>query len=283
MDPGFKSLRPYHFSSCTNRGFSMMTTPSVRSKISFDGKTIQVQHWLPNEKRSLIPWILFHDSLGCIELWRDFPALMANALGAEVYAYDRWGFGQSSVRSELPRPDFISQEAAEFQKIFLEHLGLKKVYLFGHSVGGAMALCCAERFPEAIAGVVTEATQARVETQTTEGIVTAYKSFKEPGQMKRLEKYHGDRAAWVLSAWHDVWLSPEFADWSIGREVRNLRCPVLALHGDHDEYGSARFPQLIADLTSHGQMKLIENCGHVPHREYPEMILNELVHFVVGK
>jgi hypothetical protein len=33
-------------------------------------------------------------------------------------------------------------------------------------------------------------------------------NFAQPGQLERLARYHGDKAAWVLSAWVDTWLSP---------------------------------------------------------------------------
>jgi hypothetical protein len=36
-----------------------------------------------------VPIVLFHDSIGCIELWRDFPQQLARAAGRDVIAYDR--------------------------------------------------------------------------------------------------------------------------------------------------------------------------------------------------
>ena len=42
---------------------------------------------------ALAPIILMHDSLGCVALWRDFPAQLAQATARVVYAYDRLGFG----------------------------------------------------------------------------------------------------------------------------------------------------------------------------------------------
>lgn len=34
------------------------------------------------------PIVLFHDSLGCVDLWREFPAQLAVATGPNVIAYD---------------------------------------------------------------------------------------------------------------------------------------------------------------------------------------------------
>jgi len=45
----------------------------------------------------------------------------------------------------------------------------------------------------------------------------------------------------VLDAWTDVWLSPEFASWTLEPDLPLVTCPVLVIHGDSDEYGSVRF------------------------------------------
>ncbi|MDF2773363.1 MAG: alpha/beta hydrolase [Geminicoccaceae bacterium] len=53
--------------------------------------------WVPsNPPRDTDPPILlFHDSLGCVDLWRDFPEQLAVATERAVVAYDRLGFGSS--------------------------------------------------------------------------------------------------------------------------------------------------------------------------------------------
>ena len=54
--------------------------------------------WLPGAPRTQAPGtiILLHDSLGCVELWRDFPKRLAHATRCQVVAYDRLGFGRSA-------------------------------------------------------------------------------------------------------------------------------------------------------------------------------------------
>lgn len=68
--------------------------------------------------------MLLHDSLGCVELWRDFPAALCQATGREVVAYDRLGFGRSDVRAELPSLDFVAEEARDFFPQICEQLGI---------------------------------------------------------------------------------------------------------------------------------------------------------------
>ncbi|MBI5895700.1 MAG: alpha/beta hydrolase [Desulfobacterales bacterium] len=105
--------------------------------------------------------------------------------------------------------------------------------------------------------------------------------FEQPGEIERLKKWHGAKAEWVLGAWTDLWLSPEFAGWSLAESIGKVNCPVLALHGDQDEYGSIAFPEFIAGRTGgRSQMLILENCGHMPHREKPGEVVEAVKVFL---
>src|SRR4051812_17978864 len=47
--------------------------------------------------------VLFHDSLGCVDLWRDFPEQLSRATGCSVIAYDRLGLRPFGSVSRYPR------------------------------------------------------------------------------------------------------------------------------------------------------------------------------------
>jgi pimeloyl-ACP methyl ester carboxylesterase len=228
-----------------------------------------------------VPIVLLHDSLGSVELWRDFPALLADATGRAVVAYDRLGFGKSDPYPGRLNIDFVRVEAHFGLAPVKAALGIGRMVLFGHSVGGGMSVAAAAAFPDAVAAVITLSAQAFVEDRTTAGIREAKAGFQAPGQIDRLARYHGDKAQWVLDAWTETWLSPEFAGWTLDDDLRALRCPLLALHGDRDEYGSRLHPERIARLAGGGgQFLILENCGHVPHREVPELVLRATGVFV---
>ena len=238
------------------------------------GGRVFVRSWTPDTDRHGAPVVLLHDSLGCVDLWRDFPEALAQALARPVVAYDRLGFGRSSARQGLPSTAFIAEEAQLHFPALAAALGIGEFSLFGHSVGGGMATHCANLHREHCLALITESAQAFVEDRTLAGIREAKQGFQQDDQLDRLRKYHGDKARWVLEAWTETWLSPAFADWNLEAEVGRLDCPVLAIHGDQDEFGSELHPQQIARLTDGpSRMLLIEDCGHVPHREKPETVL----------
>jgi pimeloyl-ACP methyl ester carboxylesterase len=236
-------------------------------EIAGPGWKIHAKQWMPAKPSAQIPIVLLHDSLGSVDLWRDFPERLALGLSRSVIAYDRLGFGQSDPRTELPGLDFIAEEAVKYFPVVKKGLSLTRYVLFGHSVGGSMAIEIAAR-DAGCAAVITMASQAFVEERTAAGIRDAMRVFEQPGQIERLEKWHGAKARWVLRAWSDLWLSPEFAGWSLAERIGQVVCPVLAIHGDRDEYGSIAFPEFIVRGTGgRSQMLILENCGHMPHKE----------------
>ncbi len=241
----------------------------------------------PTQAQAREAIVLLHDSLGAVELWRDFPALLCERSGRTAVVYDRPGFGKSELNPARLGRDFIRDEASASLLPLLDNLDIEKAILFGHSVGGGMAISAAAQFPDRIAAVITESAQAFVEDRTLEGIRAAKKNFEDPAQLARLAKYHGNdlkKAQWVLDAWTETWLSPEFADWSLKEDLRKLQCPVLAMHGDQDEFGSELHPKMIAGLPSafegQGEYVMFEGCGHVPHREKPELVLEAVAKFL---
>ena len=255
---------------------SVSHTTATDRWVTCDGQRIFVRSWsapaAPAEGRA--PIVLFHDSLGSVALWRDFPARLAAGTGRTVIAYDRLGFGRSDPRVDVLGPGFIAMEAETGFSALREQLGLRSFVGFGHSVGGAMAAHCAARFPEDCEALVTVSAQACVEEITVAGIRTAKRQFADGEQFGRLEKYHGDKARWVLDAWTGTWLSPQFASWSLAGVLAHVKVPVLAIHGSEDEYGSTRQPELIAQWSGGAvRVEILPGVHHLPHREQPDQVV----------
>jgi len=221
------------------------------------------------------PFVLFHDSLGSVDQWRDFPARIASATGRTVIAYDRLGFGRSDPHPGKLQRDFVQDEARSGLSPIRTAFAIDRMILFGHSVGGGMAIASGAAFPAETDAVVTLAAQAFTEDRTLAGIEAARIAFQAEDQVERVAKYHGDKARWVLDAWIETWRTPAFATWSLDDELRRLRSPVLALHGDHDEYGSNAHPKRIAALAAGpGRAVILKDCHHMPHREMPDTVLD---------
>ncbi|KAA0011378.1 alpha/beta hydrolase [Billgrantia pellis] len=238
--------------------------------------------WMPAEALpGRCPIVLLHDSLGCVALWRDFPERLARRTGRPVVAYDRLGYGRSDPHVGRQPSSFIADEPRQALAAVCERLGLERFVLLGHSVGGCMAVHAAGVHADACEALVTMGAQAFIEPCTLAGIREAERAFADPEQMARLARYHGDKAEWVLRSWVDNWHSEAFREWRLDDALRQVRCPTLALHGEDDEYGSPEQPARIKALTAGPSVaQLLADCGHVPHRECPERLLDALQPFL---
>jgi pimeloyl-ACP methyl ester carboxylesterase len=253
-------------------------------RIATPGGRLYARRWRPGGAAAGgAPLILFHDSLGCVELWRDFPALLCQQAQRAVIAYDRLGFGRSDARSDTVSPAFIGEEASTNLPCLLRHFDVQSFAAFGHSVGGGMVLHCAAAMPQGCAAVVTEAAQAFVEERTLEGLRAAQAKYADPEPLERLRKYHGDKSEWVLRAWLETWLDPHFRDWSLRALLPRVRCPILAIHGACDEYGSVTHPEIIHALAGGPvEVHILPEAGHVPHKEIPETIAGWVASFLAS-
>ncbi len=249
--------------------------------ISTDRGRLHAKIWNGPHAAHPPPFVLFHDSLGCVALWRDFPEKLAAATERAVIAYDRLGFGKSDAHPGNLDFKLIRDEASYVLPALRKQFAFDQFIAFGHSVGGGMAIECAAAFPDLCVALITESAQTFVEDRTLDGIRDARRAFAQDAQVERLRKYHGDKAAWVLSAWVDTWLAPEFAAWNLDRALTQVRCPVLAIHGGRDEYGSIRHPERIAALANAPvTLKILAQYGHVPHREAESAVLEWVANFV---
>jgi pimeloyl-ACP methyl ester carboxylesterase len=262
----------------------METQPTVTDHwIDTPHGRLFARRWAPFTAVDAAPIVLFHDSLGCTQLWRRFPATLAEQTGRPVFAYDRLGFGQSDPREGKLGPDFVYEEAQRFFPRLRETLGFDRFIAFGHSVGGGMAVNCAALHGDGCEALITESAQAYVGEETRAGIVEAREVFKQPEQFERLQRLHGAKARWVLDAWIDTWLSAEFANWSLDEVLPKVRCPALVMHGSDDEYGTPRHPERIAGgVAGPSSLYILPGIRHVPHREAEAQVIAQVVEFLAS-
>jgi pimeloyl-ACP methyl ester carboxylesterase len=255
---------------------------SREHRVPVPGGSVFAREWTPHDCiAGASPVVLLHDSLGSVELWRDFPALLARATRRTVIAYDRLGFGQSSARHHPPSMRFINEEAEVYFPAIREALGFTGFSLVGHSVGGGMSLVIAATMPDFCEHVVSESAQSFLEPHTLDGIRAAKVQFENPAYFAKLTRFHGDKARWVLDAWTETWASPDFTDWNLDEYLHRVRCPALVIHGDMDQFGSVEFPRrIVRGVRGGSQLEIIAGCGHVPHREQPERILSLVADFL---
>jgi pimeloyl-ACP methyl ester carboxylesterase len=224
--------------------------------------------------------VFLHEGLGCISLWRDFPERLARSTGCRTVVYSRYGYGRSDILDGPRRPDYLHVEALTVLPEVLRRLGIVRPLLVGHSDGGSIALIHAGRYD--CAGVAVLAPHLFVERQSLTGIEATLRTFETTELPARLARHHLD-AQRTFRGWSDIWLNPAFRDWNIEEFVPGIRCPVLAVQGEDDEYASMVHLERIAELAAQApdvELLKLADCRHSPHRDQPQVVHDALVGFV---
>jgi pimeloyl-ACP methyl ester carboxylesterase len=252
-------------------------------EIVLDGVRLHAIRLAPPRARGGPVLVLLHDSLGSIGLWRDFPERLAEATGLEVLAYDRRGHGASDPFGPRPRTsEYLHEEAATLARV-LDQVGIEGAVLFGHSDGGSIALLAAAHHPRRIRAVISEAAHVFVEERTLEGIRAAQRTLVEGDLLARLARHHGAKAEALAAAWTGTWLAPWFRGWNVEEDLRRIRCPVLVLQGELDEYGTEAQVRAIArGVAASARTAIFPGLRHTPHREAPEVVLGAVAELLAA-
>jgi len=257
---------------------------SAFADIDWQGRPVRIEHALLGAGRADAPLLVFlHEGLGSLSMWRDFPARLCDAAGARGLVYSRPGYGRSTLRAAGERwaPDFMHRQALDVLPALLGALGLahERPWLFGHSDGGSIALLYAAHRPQALSGAVVLAPHILVEDLSVASIARARGAYDAGDLRERLARHHDDPDS-AFHGWNDVWLDPKFRGWSIEEEIRSITCPLLAVQGIDDEYGTLEQVRGIARRVPQTELLELAHCAHSPHRDQPDALIRAVTEFL---
>jgi len=249
-------------------------------ELDWRGRRVRIeQAWIAGDAAAPL-MIFLHEGLGSVSMWRDFPQRLCAAAGCRGLVYSRPGYGRSTPRAPNERwlNDFMHRQAFEVLPALLQALDVRQPpWLFGHSDGGSIALLHATKFP--VAGTIVMAPHILVEDLSVVSIEKARSAYEQTDLRQRLARHHDDpdSAFW---GWNGIWLDPAFRAWTIEAEVAAIRGPLLAMQGLDDEYGTLEQIRGIARRLPQAQLLEIPSCGHSPHRDQPQAVIDAAVAFV---
>jgi pimeloyl-ACP methyl ester carboxylesterase len=256
------------------------------ARIHWSDRDIALEYqWVGNEKSTGLVVVFLHEGLGSVAMWRDFPQRFCEAADVRGLVFSRYGYGLSTPRraGEKWPIDFMHQQAGEVLPLLFEALGVVKPWLFGHSDGASIALLHAARYPASVAGIIVVAPHLFGEDLTIASIEEArvnYMRHDDPqGLRSKLARYHADpdSAFW---GWNDIWLSPAFRHWNIEREIAAITCPVLAVQGEDDAYGTLEQIYGVHRQVPAAQLLALPQCGHSVHRDQPTILIEHAARFI---
>lgn len=207
----------------------------------------------------------------------------------QAFALDLPGSGKSPETGKRHTIDYFS----EVLKEFVESMGLKNVYLIGHSMGGGVSQLFTLKYPEKVIKLVL------LDSMSADGF---HVLFNQEERLKRMrvdleflkkairniapkckDEVFLERASMAaFKASEQVFLEQPItmheSNWM--KRLSEIKCPVLFLHGDQDDFvpkdGSERTAKAIPGCT----FKYLKNCGHSPMAEVFEDYFKEVFQFL---
>ena len=243
------------------------------------GRALEYE-WLGAAEPGKPTLVFLHEGLGSIRQWRDFPLQVVKATGCRALLYSRYGYGQSDVLQEdKAGVRFMHREALDSLPALLQALRIERPVLVGHSDGASIALIHAGA-GHAVRAVAVMAPHVFVEPICVESIRQANETFASSGLAQGLARYHRDPAK-TFHLWADAWLDPAFLDWNIEEYLPRIDCPVLALQGEDDQYGTMeQLERLRRGVRGPCELVKLAACGHAPFRDQPQATLAALTRFI---
>jgi pimeloyl-ACP methyl ester carboxylesterase len=261
------------------KGLLSVASPALRDVV-VDGKRLETA-WFAGSDPARPAIVLLHEGLGSIGLWRDFPARLAARTGCGVLAYSRYGYGRSEPLRERREPEYMHHEGRVVLPELLAQLEIERPILLGHSDGASIALLYAAGPANDPRALVLVAPHVFVEELSVRSIAQAKIAYETSDLRAKLARHHDDVDG-AFFGWNDIWLDPRFRAWNIEPAVEGVRCRVLLIQGEADEYGTSAQVDAIAARLPRSEALLVADAGHSPHRDAPELVLERVSAFVEG-
>lgn len=220
------------------------------------------------------PIIFLHGWLGSWRYW--ISSMQVTSTLFRSYALDLWGFGDTAHLKE----GYSIDRQALLVRQFMENMGIGKVALIGHSLGGLVAFRFAARWPESV---------DRMMVISTPLDATAISPRWLNASLPDLLNWLTSRSPEAQNALSDALradpqtLTVSFQTASFSRlfnEMLPTRIPCLLVYGENDPAVVAPSLEQVFSLPSHIHQIVLEDTAHFPMLDQPALFQRLLVDFL---
>ncbi|MGQ9646207.1 MAG: alpha/beta fold hydrolase [Thermodesulfobacteriota bacterium] len=243
-----------------------MPTVSVgRSRISY---------WIGredlSEKREVVVFI--HGAGGGQYTWGYQKAFFKGRFNPIILELPGHGASEGEGEAEIGK-------YAEHVHAFLNALGLSKVFLVGHSMGGAITQTVALKHPEVLKGIVLVGTGAklRVLPLILNGIRTNFeetvRKITELAYSRKTPREMIDRGVADMMQCRPEILYGDFLAcdrFDLMSEVEKIELPALIISGNEDELTPVKYAQFLHSRLKRSKLEVLPGAGHMVMMEAAE-------------
>jgi pimeloyl-ACP methyl ester carboxylesterase len=230
------------------------------------------------------PLLLIHGAGGSSLHFAPLLPLLAHRRRAVVV--DLPGHGASAVLDPLPPPAELLEAYRDVVAETAERLGLGKVILVGHSMGGAVAQLFAIAYPERVAALVLIATASRlkVDPPILEQIrhhyqalpemlgAIGYSPATEPAQIQRWASLQLQATQRVVLADFEA-----CARFDLRRRLGEIACPTWVVSAADDRLTPPVLQERLATAIRGAQLITVTRSGHFLLFERPETVADAIL------
>jgi pimeloyl-ACP methyl ester carboxylesterase len=185
-----------------------------------------------------------------------------------LFIPDRRGYGKSSHVMGFSA-DFHWQHADDLLK-FLAALKIDRVRVWGHSDGAVIGAIMAILAPDRLRALIFEG--GHLYNRKTESAFQMQQIYADPQVLPatartKLAQYHGaDYWPQVIRNWAGGWIELYQRDGDLyANRLAEIRCPVLIIHGAHDEHTPVAEMEELARRIPQARLTIYPDGGHSLH------------------
>ena len=229
------------------------------------------------------PVILVHGAGGTHLHW---PTQIRRLPGHRVYALDLPGHGKSEGRGNQTIESYCHSIIR-----WMEHIHLYRGVIVGHSMGGAIALTMANKYPDRVVALVIIGSGSRLRvapsilenSSSRRTISIAIKTIMDKAFSPNTDPRLIDLATQKMETTRPSVLHADFQacnTFDMMNKITKIRVPTLVICGVDDQLTPLRYSQYLAYQLPRAQARTIPDAGHMVMPEKPQAVANELSAFL---
>ena len=285
---GFSSQKLYNVAMAYERYSAGLETKSIT--LDF-GEIVYAE----NDVKSDVTLVLVHGFGGNKDTWNWVVPPWNDKY--HIIVIDMPGHGDSVSKKTL---SYTMTDQAERLHTFLEAKNIKQFYLFGHSMGGAIAVRYALNHRENVNALILIDSMGMVQTKS-DGVKLVEKSDKNPlydvctkERLETLLNYSMYKPPYIPDIVKDALLQQKCArrdlekviyedmynDVNVSAVVKNISMPTLILWGEKDRMTHVDDAAFFHETIKGSKLVIFKEVGHVPILEAPEQTADEVDRFI---